>query len=86
MGLYIDPDFPADASSLFIDPKNPPRWHPDPRTVKWLRPGDFVHKNYTQVIVGGAGLLHSVFEKFWVDLEKSAKQIYLESKLFCVEA
>ena len=44
-------------------------WNIHKSPVDW----EFVHKNYTQVIVGGAGLLHSVFEKFWVDLEKNCK-------------
>jgi len=44
-------------------------WNIHKSPVDW----DFVHKNYTAVIVGGAGLLHSVFEKFWVDLEKNCK-------------
>lgn len=44
-------------------------WNIHKSPVDW----GFVHKNYTQVIVGGAGLLHSVFEKFWVDLEKNCK-------------
>jgi hypothetical protein len=41
-GLYIDPDFPADAASLFLDPKNPPQWHPPAGAIKWLRPDSFV--------------------------------------------
>jgi polysaccharide pyruvyl transferase WcaK-like protein len=32
---------------------------------------DYVRANYQEVIVGGAGLLHSVFEPFWIDLEKN---------------
>lgn len=44
-------------------------WNIHKSPVDW----EFVHKNYSQVIVGGAGLLHSVFEKFWVDLEKNCK-------------
>lgn len=44
-------------------------WNIHKSPVDW----EYVHKNYTQVIVGGAGLLHSVFEKFWVDLEKNCK-------------
>jgi polysaccharide pyruvyl transferase WcaK-like protein len=44
-------------------------WNIHKSPVDW----EFVHKNYTQVIVGGAGLLHSVFEKFWVDLDKNCK-------------
>ena len=44
-------------------------WNIHKSPVDW----EFVHKNYDQVIVGGAGLLHSVFEKFWVDLEKNCK-------------
>jgi polysaccharide pyruvyl transferase WcaK-like protein len=44
-------------------------WNIHKTPVDW----DFVHKNYTEVIVGGAGLLHSVFEKFWVDLDKNCK-------------
>ena len=44
-------------------------WNIHKSPVDW----DFVHKNYDQVIVGGAGLLHSVFEKFWVDLDKNCK-------------
>jgi polysaccharide pyruvyl transferase WcaK-like protein len=44
-------------------------WNIHKSPVDW----GFVHKNYTAVIVGGAGLLHSVFEKFWVDLEKNCK-------------
>ena len=42
-------------------------WNIHKSPIDW----SFVHKNYTQVIVGGAGLLHSVFEKFWVDIELS---------------
>ena len=42
-------------------------WNIHKSPVDW----EFVHKNYTEVIVGGAGLLHSVFEKFWVDLDKN---------------
>ncbi len=34
---------------------------------------DYVHRNYQEVIVGGAGLLHRVFEPFWVDLEKNCR-------------
>jgi len=44
-------------------------WNIHKSPVDW----DFVHKNYDQVIVGGAGLLHSVFEKFWIDLDKNCK-------------
>jgi hypothetical protein len=44
-------------------------WNIHKTPVDW----EFVHKNYTQVIVGGAGLLHAVFEKFWVDLDKNCK-------------
>jgi polysaccharide pyruvyl transferase WcaK-like protein len=44
-------------------------WNIHKSPVDW----EFVHKNYEQVIVGGAGLLHSVFEKFWVDLDKNCK-------------
>ena len=44
-------------------------WNIHKSPVDW----DFIHKNYTAVIVGGAGLLHSVFEKFWIDLEKNCK-------------
>ena len=44
-------------------------WNIHKSPVDW----EFVHKNYDQVIVGGAGLLHSVFEKFWVDLDKNCK-------------
>ena len=44
-------------------------WNIHKSPIDW----EFVHKNYTQVIVGGAGLLHSVFEKFWVDLDKNCK-------------
>ena len=44
-------------------------WNIHKSPVDW----DFVHKNYSHVIVGGAGLLHSVFEKFWVDLEANCK-------------
>ena len=32
---------------------------------------DYVRANYQEVIVGGAGLLHGVFEPFWIDLEKN---------------
>ena len=44
-------------------------WNIHRTPIDW----DFVHKNYSQVIVGGAGLLHSVFEKFWVDVDKNCK-------------
>lgn len=44
-------------------------WNIHKSPIDW----EFVHKNYDQVIVGGAGLLHSVFTKFWVDLEKNCK-------------
>ncbi len=44
-------------------------WNIHKSPVDW----EFVHKNYEQVIVGGAGLLHSVFEKFWIDLDKNCK-------------
>lgn len=44
-------------------------WNIHKSPVDW----EFVHKNYKQVIIGGAGLLHSVFEKFWVDLDKNCK-------------
>ena len=44
-------------------------WNIHKTPVDW----EFVHKNYTEVIVGGAGLLHAVFEKFWVDLDKNCK-------------
>jgi hypothetical protein len=44
-------------------------WNIHKSPVDW----EFVHKNYNQVVVGGAGLLHSVFEKFWVDLDKNCK-------------
>ena len=42
-------------------------WNIHKSPVDW----DFVHENYDHVIVGGAGLLHSVFTKFWLDLEKN---------------
>jgi polysaccharide pyruvyl transferase WcaK-like protein len=42
-------------------------WNIHKSPIDW----QFVHENYDQVIVGGAGLLHSVFTKFWVDLEKN---------------
>lgn len=41
-------------------------WNIHKSPVDW----GYVHANYSRVIIGGAGLLHSVFEKFWVDLEK----------------
>ena len=44
-------------------------WNIHKSPVDW----EFVHKNYDQVVVGGAGLLHSVFEKFWIDLDKNCK-------------
>lgn len=44
-------------------------WNIHKTPIDW----DFVHKNYSQVIIGGAGLLHSVFEKFWIDIEKNCK-------------
>jgi hypothetical protein len=44
-------------------------WNIHKSPIDW----EFVHKNYQQVIVGGAGLLHSVFEKFWADLDKNCK-------------
>ena len=44
-------------------------WNIHKTPVDW----EFVHKNYKEVIVGGAGLLHAVFEKFWVDLDKNCK-------------
>ena len=44
-------------------------WNIHKTPIDW----DFVHKNYSQVIIGGAGLLHSVFEKFWIDVEKNCK-------------
>jgi polysaccharide pyruvyl transferase WcaK-like protein len=44
-------------------------WNIHKSPVDW----EFVHKNYDQVIVGGAGLLHSVFEKFWKDLDQNCK-------------
>jgi Polysaccharide pyruvyl transferase len=44
-------------------------WNIHRSPVDW----DFVHSNYSEVIVGGAGLLHSVFEKFWTDLEANCK-------------
>ena len=44
-------------------------WNIHRTPIDW----DFVHKNYSQVIIGGAGLLHSVFEKFWVDVDKNCK-------------
>lgn len=44
-------------------------WNIHKSPVDW----NYVHANYSRVIIGGAGLLHSVFEKFWVDLEKNCK-------------
>jgi polysaccharide pyruvyl transferase WcaK-like protein len=44
-------------------------WNIHKTPIDW----DFVHKNYSSVIIGGAGLLHSVFEKFWIDVEKNCK-------------
>ena len=44
-------------------------WNIHKSPVDW----GYVHANYSRVIIGGAGLLHSVFEKFWVDLEKNCK-------------
>lgn len=44
-------------------------WNIHKSPVDW----DYVHANYSKVIIGGAGLLHSVFEKFWMDLEKNCK-------------
>ena len=44
-------------------------WNIHKSPVDW----EFVHANYSEVIVGGAGLLHSVFEKFWIDLEANCK-------------
>jgi polysaccharide pyruvyl transferase WcaK-like protein len=44
-------------------------WNIHKTPIDWA----FVHKNYMQVIVGGAGLLHSVFEKFWLELDKNCK-------------
>ena len=44
-------------------------WNIHKSPIDW----DFVHKNYSQVIIGGAGLLHSVFEKFWIDIENNCK-------------
>ena len=42
-------------------------WNIHKSPVDW----GYVLANYSRVIIGGAGLLHSVFEKFWVDLEKN---------------
>jgi len=44
-------------------------WNIHRTPIDW----DFVHKNYESVIVGGAGLLHRVFEDFWIDLEKNCR-------------
>jgi len=44
-------------------------WNIHKTPVDW----NFVHENYESVIVGGAGLLHRVFEPFWVDLEKNCR-------------
>jgi len=44
-------------------------WNVHQSPVDW----EFVHKNYDQVIIGGAGLLHSVFKRFWIDLDKNCK-------------
>ena len=38
--LFCDPDFPANASSLFRDPHVPWRGHPPPERVRWLRPAE----------------------------------------------
>ena len=38
--LFCDPDFPANASSLFRDPHVPWRGHPPPVRVRWLRPAE----------------------------------------------
>ena len=38
--LFCDPDFPANASSLFRDPHVPWRGHPPPARVRWLRPAE----------------------------------------------
>ena len=44
-------------------------WNIRRTPVDW----DFIHRNYDEIIVGGAGLLHNVFEPFWLDLEKNCK-------------
>ena len=44
VGLFKDPDFPADDASLFGDPDNPPPWHPPKSAIRWLRPDQIVKK------------------------------------------
>jgi len=34
---------------------------------------DFINKNYDSIVVGGAGLLHPVFERFWTDFSNKCK-------------
>ena len=38
---WEDPDFPADGSSLYLNPSNPPEGAMPPKFVKWLRPEEF---------------------------------------------
>jgi hypothetical protein len=49
--------------------KNLDTWNIHRKPVDW----DFVHRNYQSVIVGGAGLLHKIFEDFWHDLDQHCR-------------
>eukprot|EP01087_Luapelamoeba_hula_P002002 TRINITY_DN1177_c0_g3_i2.p1 TRINITY_DN1177_c0_g3~~TRINITY_DN1177_c0_g3_i2.p1 ORF type:complete len:501 (-),score=64.43 TRINITY_DN1177_c0_g3_i2:91-1593(-) len=49
-GLYVDPEFPADASALFINPSRPS--HPPSNVAAWLRPSEIAPS--PALFIGGA--------------------------------
>jgi hypothetical protein len=54
-GKFWDPDFRAEASSLFIEGKIPPGYTGVPlEMVRWLRPAEFVDGESPQLFVEGA--------------------------------
>ncbi len=54
-GRYLDPDFPAAAASLFVDPAAPPPGHPPFETVRFLRPHEFARAGAQPASLYGAG-------------------------------
>jgi hypothetical protein len=66
VGLYIDPDFPADFKSLFKDENQPPPGHPPKDAIKWLRPDNIVKSGVPVLFSDEHELLQGALGDSWL--------------------
>ncbi|EKX41715.1 hypothetical protein GUITHDRAFT_141718 [Guillardia theta CCMP2712] len=64
-GKFVDPDFPAAASSLFMDPRKPSRHHIPHDAVKWIRPHQIVSSGGAVVFGEAAPLVEGSLGNGW---------------------